>query len=251
MATTTTTQPNLSSSTFKATDWTEDADDWGSDQEEDIANGNCMEKLTLSESSSSSSSLAVASAAAADNKNAAASVLETASAEIETESGSEIVATESPDKETLDMMASNTQIPQLLFGRSNNADVDCSGLVFEPFYIAVDEESTDEVLSDRERQLLVEYQKQERISDEKVNNANDKSVASGDDGYEKVLPKHGDALFHKMLSVIKRNPGQILRWEPPMYNVSKRDVSLVAFDRFSRHARGDMWLDITSGSVAW
>ena len=29
--------------------------------------------------------------------------------------------------------------------------------------------------------------------------------------YENVLPKHGDALFHKMMSVISLNPGQILR----------------------------------------
>lgn len=31
------------------------------------------------------------------------------------------------------------------------------------------------------------------------------------DGYEKVLPKHGDALFHKFVSVIQENPGQVLR----------------------------------------
>ena len=31
------------------------------------------------------------------------------------------------------------------------------------------------------------------------------------DVYEKVLPKHGDALFHKFVSVIQENPGQVLR----------------------------------------
>ena len=31
------------------------------------------------------------------------------------------------------------------------------------------------------------------------------------DIYEKVLPKHGDALFHKFVSVIQENPGQVLR----------------------------------------
>ena len=34
---------------------------------------------------------------------------------------------------------------------------------------------------------------------------------SGEDGYERALPSHGDELAHKLISVVQKNPGQVLR----------------------------------------
>ena len=71
--------------------------------------------------------------------------------------------------------------------------------------------ASEHALTDHERELLLEYKmKESKLSDEKV-----VAGASGGgkdaDGYEKVLPKHGDAFFHKMKTVIEENPGQVLR----------------------------------------
>jgi hypothetical protein len=37
------------------------------------------------------------------------------------------------------------------------------------------------------------------------------SSSSGTDVYEKTLPKHGDRWFHKFVSVVQKNPGQVIR----------------------------------------
>ena len=34
---------------------------------------------------------------------------------------------------------------------------------------------------------------------------------SGEDGYERALPSHGDEFAHKLISVVQKNPGQVLR----------------------------------------
>ncbi len=37
--------------------------------------------------------------------------------------------------------------------------------------------------------------------------------SGGEDGrYEKALPCHGDELAHKLISIVQKNPGQILRY---------------------------------------
>ena len=37
-----------------------------------------------------------------------------------------------------------------------------------------------------------------------------KGNSSGGEGWEKVVPSHGDELLHKMVEVIQKNPGQVL-----------------------------------------
>ena len=98
-------------------------------------------------------------------------------------------------------------------------------------------------LTDHERQLLLEYKAKETAGGAKIsvpgleqlpggqeeqhekdgsrnkNKANkakslgSKTAAAAQDadGYEKAMPKHGDALWHKFVSVVQENPGQMLR----------------------------------------
>ena len=75
---------------------------------------------------------------------------------------------------------------------------------------------SESAMTDHEKELLDEYKKREGVDQAAA--AAGKQLgggkAGGPDGsdvYENVLPKHGDALFHKMMSVISQNPGQILR----------------------------------------
>jgi hypothetical protein len=63
------------------------------------------------------------------------------------------------------------------------------------------------VLTDHERQLLQEYSLKEGLPDE----AGSKAGSSSTDVYEKALPRHGDRWFHKFVSVVQKNPGQVIR----------------------------------------
>ena len=92
------------------------------------------------------------------------------------------------------------------------------------YFLSVDEEITTESdqYGDHELQLIMEYKAKELENDDELNNKKEKkpskdkekSISSQalSDGYEKVVPKHGDVLLHKMISTIKRNPGQVLRY---------------------------------------
>ena len=94
------------------------------------------------------------------------------------------------------------------------------------YFIAVDEEIAikSEQYGDHELQLLMEYKSKEvenencDISERKEKKSHkDKTKNSqlsqqSSDRYEKSIPKHGDVLLHKMISTIKRNPGQVLRY---------------------------------------
>ena len=96
---------------------------------------------------------------------------------------------------------------------------------FMPYFLAVDEELVMESdhYSDHELQLLKEYRSKEVENDNSnydskkenkhtKNKSKSAAVSQGSsDGYEKSLPRHGDILLHKMISTIKRNPGQVLR----------------------------------------
>ena len=74
-------------------------------------------------------------------------------------------------------------------------------------------------MTEHERQLLLDYKTREssieEVCDMSIKNgdksAKTSSSSSCGDAYEKAMPKHGDTLFHKMLSVIAENPGQVLR----------------------------------------
>ena len=98
-------------------------------------------------------------------------------------------------------------------------------ICFTPYFLSVDEELTNEtdLEGDHALQLYMDYKSKELENDDDGNNGkkvknilSQKSKTSNlsqgsSDGYEKTIPKHGDVLLHKMISTIKRNPGQVLR----------------------------------------
>ena len=96
-------------------------------------------------------------------------------------------------------------------------------------------------LTENERQLLLEYKTKETTSaaaaaassgldlesvavsscsKTKAAAAASKSHHADADGYEKPMPKHGDTLWHKFVSIIQENPGQMLRSDPGSSNVA-------------------------------
>ena len=124
---------------------------------------------------------------------------EVVSADVETDQIQEVIL-ESPDKGDVN----NTMIPELFAAKQ---EVTVRKGHFCSRYLAVDEEVSDSKdLSDHERQLLLEYKTKEAVEDEDV-----PPKGGSDACYEKVAPKHGDVGFHKFLSVIQKNPGQVLR----------------------------------------
>lgn len=94
------------------------------------------------------------------------------------------------------------------------------------YFIAVDEEIAikSEQYGDHELQLLMEYKSKEVENEDGLNSErkekkphkdktrNSQLSQQSSDRYEKAIPKHGDVLLHKMISTIKRNPGQVLRY---------------------------------------
>lgn len=72
-------------------------------------------------------------------------------------------------------------------------------IYFESYYISVAYEETSDVVKERAVNLLNNYQNNQMILEDK------------NEGYEKSLPAHGDKYFETFASVIRKNPGQILR----------------------------------------
>lgn len=143
-----------------------------------------------------------------------------ASADVETDPIQEVII-ETPDQ---DIIANNTLIPELFARATNNAERRTGRL--KPIYLAVDEEQASNSkeaytdLSDHERQLLLEYKTKEAVEEDvdevhdtgaKRKNKKAENAKNNSEGYEKVAPRHGDVGFHKFLSVIQQNPGQVLR----------------------------------------
>ena len=108
----------------------------------------------------------------------------------------------------------NTNIPSL-FSVSNRA-VPSSGLTLEPFYIWVEEEGQGEDQEqdqDHALRLLNEYKAREAVQQVEGGGRAGKKGSSGVDQYERSVPSHGDQYFHHFLSVIKKHPAQILRYD--------------------------------------
>jgi len=123
-----------------------------------------------------------------------------ATAEIEMEGEDSNIAIDSPE-------VANTNIPHLF--ATATREVSSTGLQIEPFYIWVQEESLTPKISEHEMSLLMEYKAKEAL-DHVVESG--KASKTGGDTYEKTIPSHGDEFFHKFISVIQNNPGQILRY---------------------------------------
>jgi len=135
-----------------------------------------------------------------------------ATAEIETGGEEEAcVAVETPE-------LGNTNIPHL-FSVASRKTVTMTGLRLVPHYIWVEEEGfSPPPLSEHERQLLLEYKAKEAVEGV-TGEAGGKAEA---DTYEQERPSHGDEYFHKLVTVIQNNPGQILRYSresgnPPVF----------------------------------
>jgi len=73
-------------------------------------------------------------------------------------------------------------------------------IYFEPYYISVAYEESFDTVKEHANNLLHSYQNNQMILEEK------------NEGYEKSLPAHGDKLFEAFASIIRKNPGQILRF---------------------------------------
>jgi len=126
-----------------------------------------------------------------------------ATAEIEMDDEDSNVAIDSPE-------VGNTNIPHLF--ATANREVSSKGLKIDPFYIWVQEESLTPKMSEHEMSLLMEYKAKEALDHVVDSGSKSGKTAGGGDTYEKTIPSHGDEFFHKFITVIQNNPGQILRY---------------------------------------
>lgn len=135
------------------------------------------------------------------------------SAEIEADQdGTDMIAIDTPE-------LGDVTIPKLFQTAMSNDNMQKrnANTEFMPYYLAVEEEIPGQglnspTLTEHERQLLLEYKAKEAASGMKETHQRSGSSGCADrDGYEKALPRHGDAYFHKFISVIQQCPGQILR----------------------------------------
>jgi len=201
--------------------WNDDADDWGSDEEEnnkvtsgtspvgktlensdDIA-GSCQ-RMTIDDDNSDDD----------DSRTNGQEAANEAVAEIEVDSDLD-GAVSSGQVETASVHQHDSLIPKLFSAEGStclSTTQQSTDLCFDPFYIAVDEEhqNSESSMTAHERKLLEDYKKSESGKEDCTSGGS--GGGGSTDVYENVLPKHGDALFHRMMTVINQNPGQILRY---------------------------------------
>ncbi|XP_011499463.1 PREDICTED: programmed cell death protein 2-like [Ceratosolen solmsi marchali] len=219
-----------------ATNWVDDADDWGDNWNDNVSerNGN---NLLLNEPNQFSLSVKNTnyeeelktefSELQVDDPNAnsptsvdspvgvgAVGRLDSphASAEIEGEE-SEVVCIDTPTQPHCDLInllqevtpppAQHTELK----GRSS--------LSFSEIFIYVEEECTGNDVPQHVRNLFLEYQQSHLDvvpSQPGEGSGDSKGYDTGIEKYEKGIPKHGDEMFHNFISRIQKNPGQILRY---------------------------------------
>ena len=61
--------------------------------------------------------------------------------------------------------------------------------------------------------LLTEYKAREALLELGEGKKSSKKTSGEVDQYEKSVPSHGDEYFHNFISVIRKNPGQLLRYD--------------------------------------
>ena len=109
---------------------------------------------------------------------------------------------------------SNTNIPSLFSVAKR--EVPSSGVRLDPFYIWVQEEETEACPVDSQEHalsLLTEYKAREALLELGEGKKSSKKTSGEVDQYEKSVPSHGDEYFHNFISVIRKNPGQLLRYD--------------------------------------
>ena len=229
----------------KVTDWLGDADDWGEDDQElgvghgGDPNGNSvygswdtpeissvpstpspvgatgyhqsnLNSLSLAPLTLSSSGDGNANRQGEDNTGALGGIA--AQAEVEEEGDDEdcCVAME-------ELQKPETDIPSLFFAANRPIKSSSGELKIAAHYLWVGEEKESdsergEALKDEER-LLQEYKAREALEGAMGHGGGKvgaKGGSSAGEGWEKVIPSHGDELLHKMVEVIQKNPGQVL-----------------------------------------
>ncbi|XP_060877777.1 programmed cell death protein 2-like [Metopolophium dirhodum] len=138
-------------------------------------------------------------AVAEDNGNItvpsqAIELCDTASAELENSDADDNVVAEPieiPNTNFFQLLDSRKEIPSDHYNMT---------IFFEPYYISVAYEESSDTVKEHANNLLHSYQNNQTILEEK------------NEGYEKSLPAHGDKLFETFASMIRKNPGQILRY---------------------------------------
>jgi len=229
----------------KVTDWLGDADDWGEEEEEiGDPNGNqtagtwdnpgipstpstpspggatgFQNNLNINSISlgplslSSGDSNANNSQEKRDKDGTGALGGIAARAEIEEEGDDEdcCVAMEELEKP-------ETDIPSLFFAANRPIQSSSGELKIAAHYLWVGEETEGaeggrgEAVKDEER-LLQEYKAREALEGAMGQGGKGEAKGgSGGEGWEKVVPTHGDELLHKMVEIIQKNPGQVLRY---------------------------------------
>ena len=232
----------------KVTDWLGDADDWGEDEEVGVGNGDpdpngnqtpgswdqpripstpstpspvgatgyqnnlninsiSLAPLTLSSGDGNANNQGKRKE---DSTGALGGMAARAEVEVEGDDEDCCVAMEELEKP-------ETDIPSLFFAANRPIKSSSGELKIAAHYLWVGEEKegdTDrgEALKDEER-LLQEYKAREALEcamGQGGGKGGAKSSSSGGEGWEKVVPSHGDELLHKMVEVIQKNPGQVL-----------------------------------------
>jgi len=183
--------------TINPTNWIEDADDWGDEEEADVAKAVTQPNDINMEALSIHPALPEASIAP--------------SAEVEGMEES-VTLEDAPMKPTVDIRAllapaSSAPLPD---------DESLSVIYFSSFFLNVTEEpalsNQQSKLDSRVKELLAEYQTREKVDLKKMKESS--ATASADkEVYEKSRPSHGDELVHKfVLRVQQTFPEQLIRY---------------------------------------
>lgn len=141
----------------------------------------------------------------------------TATAEIE-ENEVEVISIDTPtfpQHDINELLQEVTPIPEEMFQVGSSK---LSLVQFNPYFMCVWEENSDTYsanISDvHVKELLQDYQQKNNISTELETADNEFGAENREnlEKYEKANPAHGDKMFHRFLSKIQINPGQVLRY---------------------------------------
>lgn len=134
-----------------------------------------------------------------------------ATAEIEGEE-SEVVCIDTPTQPQCDLISLLHEVTPLPVHHADSR----SSLNFTEIFISMIEEYSHTEVPQHVRDLFLEYQQNDPDSLLSESSSADLKTTTttettGVEKYEKSIPKHGDEMFHELITRIQENPGQILR----------------------------------------
>ncbi|XP_043471158.1 programmed cell death protein 2-like [Leptopilina heterotoma] len=132
-----------------------------------------------------------------------------ATAEIEGEE-SEVVCIDTPTQPQCDLISLLQEVTPLPIHHSDSRNL----LSFVEIFISMIEEYSHTEVPQHVRDLFLEYQQNDPDSLMSESSSADSKTTNdtGVEKYEKSIPKHGDEMFHELITRIQENPGQILRY---------------------------------------